>query len=343
MKYTEGRIIYVDPSRLCCDAIAIDGFNFFEDIQYADSGLKQTGNILHPEVGDVITVEFSEDGQAKLHRYYSQRTRDNNNLTQFKAGLGGVLNINNIIPGDRTITGPDGSWLNLLRGRLASIGSTPLCQTVYVGLEGLIRTVCQNYDAIGSGFRIFSVNSGEAGITTRLCFSGTDQFLANAVQTNADALSENYEYQIDITSSGMTFFIGNIDPDSGKRVNNLVITLSPTGDVNYQVGQNIQGALYSNGGMSFYILDNSNNILYNKSISTTSDFSKIFMKEIIKGDVVREIDGNLSELITGTHTSNKDTEVSVVNTKDATITINKASIGLNVKDLSVTYNPGLPQ
>ena len=32
MSFTEGRIVYVDPTRLCCDAIGIDGSNYYEDI-----------------------------------------------------------------------------------------------------------------------------------------------------------------------------------------------------------------------------------------------------------------------------------------------------------------------
>ena len=344
MRYVECRIVLVFPDRLCLDAIGINGYDFFEDISYSNSGMKQSGDLSHPESGDVILVELVDDNQAKLHKFYTQRSKDSSNMTNFHAGQGGPLNLKDQLPGDRTLTGPDGAWLYLLRGSLASMGTTPLCQTVYLGLENLIRTVCSQYEAIGSGFRVYSVNTDE-GIVTRLCFSGSDQLVSKGIADNPLSLSENFEYEIDITSKGMTWFIGNIDPTTGKRINNFVLTINPSGEVHFLVGQNIQGALYPTGACTFKILDDNHNILYNKSIATNTLDGKgaknVLVKEVVVGDIVRQVTGNVFDQITGIHESNSHIRIATSVIQDISTTISKHSASVNLDNIETTPKSGI--
>lgn len=345
MQFVEGRIVYVDPSRLVCDAVGIDGHNLYEDIQYSNSGLKQSGSLYHPEISDVIIIELKEHGQKYLYKYYGQRTTTTQNLTAIQVGRGGNLNLNTNFPGDHVMTGPDGAWLSLLRGGLAGMGSSPLCQTLYMGLENLIRTVCQSYDVIGAGCRIFSTNTPE-GVITRLCFSGTDQLTAEGYNSNPEATSENFEYQIDITKDAMTFFIGTIDPKTFKRVNNLTITLKPSGDVIYTCGKYIQGAMYSTGSIEFNILDSKQKSLYNMSIAHNDGLhaggqDKVLLKETIIGDIIRNITGNVTEKISGTHETNRNLVIETANIFDTSATLKKMAVGFNMDSIQTTPSSGI--
>ena len=328
MRYIESRIVYVDTSRNCCDAISIDGFNHFENISYVKTGLKAGGSIEHPQIGDVIVVELAEDGQASLYKYYQSRQKDANGLTSFVSGAG-KFNRKLPLPGDRTLEGPDGALLSLLRGRLASIGSSPMCQTIYLGLENLIRTVAQNFDVMGSGLRIFSINN-DGNVTTRLCFSGSDKNFVSAASSNEDATSENFEYQIDFNKDGVTFFIGECE-DSKPRKNNLTIHFDQNGDIKILHGERIQIQLFSNGCYSHTISDDNNNVIYERSVLCNG--TQVVSNEYVKGVHMLTVDGNMIEKVTGDKISNCDTQIVSANVIDHTSMVNRKSSGINVSEL----------
>jgi hypothetical protein len=338
MSYHEARIIYVDVNRLCCDTISIDGNFFTEDVSYAECSLKQSGDLHHPELGDIAVIFTDEDGGSKISRWYVGRSRDDNNLTQFLSGFGGNLPLNRHLPGDRMISGPDGAFLSLLRGKLSMMGSSPLCQTIYSGLEGLIRTVCQNYDAMGAGFRVFSINSGDE-VITRLCFSGSDRNFINGANDNEDAMSENFEYQIDFTQAGITVFVGDIDPTTKKRNPNLTIILKPVGDIQIVCGNYITYNIFSNGIIETVIVDDQHNTIYNKTIGGMG--GQLLYKEIIKGDVVRQIDGNLYEDITGDIERNANLVRQKAKIIDNTSSVNRKAAGINISELDTNPISGI--
>jgi len=326
MRYIDGRIVYVDTSRKVCDAISLDGLNYIQDVQYVkNSGLMQSGDIYHPEIGDVVVIEIGIDGESVLVRHYASRSLTGKNLPSF--GVGGDISA---LPGDRNIVGPDGAIMALIRGKTAKIGGGPLAQTIYFGIESLIRTVCMNYEAIGSGFRIFSVNDG-GNVITRLCFTSKDQYAVQGFNTNENSSSENFEYQIDITKDGFAIFIGEIDQITLKRKNNFTISITQAGDIIGTCGQNIQFSMYESGAFSYKILDNSHKVLYNKSVALAGE--KVLVKELIVGDLIRQITGNVFEVITGTKSSKSDTELTVTNTTDRTSVTNKNSAAINIDDL----------
>lgn len=335
MKFMDCRIIFSDPSRHCCDAISTDGINLFENVNYAETGLKQSGKDYHPEIGDIIVIELSDDGQVRLHKYYSYVHSDSNKETSFQVGSGPSLNKNRELSGDLALTGPDGSWLNLIRGRLAGVGAGPMAQTIWAGMEGLIRNVAMNYDTIGSGLRLFSINDN-GNVTTRLCFSGTDQLVTTGYNENPLSSSENFEYQFDITKDGFTIFVGNIDPTTHKRINNLTITFNPQGDIQVISGKNTIFNMYSSGASSFKMFDDLKNIVYNKSVALVPNHTSAFVKEYIKGNVVRKIEGNLDEEITGHHHKKVDTNMVNANIIDNTTVVNKTSSSLNIPSLEST-------
>lgn len=320
MNFHDARIIYIDVNRMCCDTISIDGNFYTEDVSYTNTGLKKSGALEHPELGDVAVIGTDDDGGSSIVRWYTARTTDDNNLTKFIAGHGGNLALNKHLPGDRVISGPDGAWLSLLRGKLATVGSSPLCQTIYAGVEGLIRTVCQNYDAMGSGFRVFSINSGDE-VLTRLCFSGSDRNFVAGANTNEDAMSENFEYQIDFNKEGITLFVGDIDPITKKRNPNLTAYLKPNGDIKVVCGKNIIYDIFANGIMVTTVVDDSHKTVYEKTVGQIAGMA--LLEEKITGDVVRIITGNLYQSISGELVT------------DAALVRNKADVIDNVSKINI--------
>ena len=226
--------------------MTLDGISNFKDIKYINKGLMQSGDIYHPEIGDVVTIELDAAGQAKIKEFYSATTRNEYNQISYTPGKSPFPDKS--LPGDRKITGPDGAYLALDRGNRARLAGGPLAQTVYFGLEGLIRTICQNYEAIGSGFRVFSINN-DGKVTTRLCFSSSDTYASQGFNNNENAESENFEYEIDITEDGISLFVGEIDAATGKRKNNFVGSINRAGDFNCTCGDFIQLSAYSNGSL----------------------------------------------------------------------------------------------
>ena len=220
-------------------------------------------------------------------------------------------------------------------------GASPMCQTIYLGLEGLIRTVCQNYEAIGSGFRVFSINDG-GEVVTRICFSSKDHFVSRGVNDNTESNTENFEFQFDITADGFTLFAGEINPDNGKRVNNLILNINQSGDLKLSVGNKIILSIFDNGCASFDVIDDSGAVLYNKSVS--SDGIQALVTETLTGNYIRNIQGNMTDYISDTYQRKCSNEILISDISDKTMVLNKTSASVNVKDLepapSATFRLG---
>lgn len=153
---------------------------------------------------------------------------------------------------------------------------------------------------------------------------------------NAESISENFEYQIDFSKDGISFFVGEIDKDSGKRKNNLVINIKQIGDISIICGDNIVFNMYSNGGITTKMVDNSGKVVYNRSVATNGE--KVLMKEILTGDVIRFIDGNMFEEVTGMRSQKVDASILSASTIDNTSRINRSAAGINIKDLETVPN-----
>ena len=329
MRYFECRVIYVDTDRNMLDAISIDQFNYFTDVGYTCTGQKNSGDLYHPELGDTIVVRLDDEGQAKFDKFYAARRVNNDGLIEH---IVGKATQEKLLPGDRIVAGPDGAILRLLRGGYAALGASPLAQTIYLALEGMVRTVAQNYEVISSGTRIYSVNNA-GDIITRLCFNSSEKFFTQGANNNEGSEGENFEFQIDFSKDGFTFYAGDIG-DDGKRTNNLVINIKQSGDLKIISGNNIIIDLYSNGGYSFKVVDDSNNIVYNKTVATSSGTALV--KEIVKGDYVRYIDGNLIEEVTGMIKSDANIHNINATVLDHNSTCNRNSTGINIDQIGTS-------
>jgi hypothetical protein len=328
MSYIECLICHVDTSRGVCDAVSRDGSSFIENIEYLEVGMKQAGQIFVPEPGDAIVVERCADGQVKLCKYYSGRKTTSDNLVTV---LTNIAEAKKLLPGDKLLTGPDGAFLRLFRGGLAAIGSSPLAQTLFLAVEGLVRTVAQNFELMSSGFRVYSTNDAGA-VITRICFNSSDLCFSKGANNNATLESENFEFQIDVNSEGFTLFAGEIDPDTNKRHNNFVFTIEQSGDLHIISGDTIFIDMYSNGATQFRMTDSNNKVIYNHAITVGSD-DIILLEETIVGNVIRNIQGNVDEEITGVHNIKVDTHSVSANTIEHSATLNKKTSGMNISQV----------
>jgi hypothetical protein len=126
-------------------------------------------------------------------------------------------------------------------------------------------------------------------------------------------------------------FVGDIDPTTLKRVNNFTISINQAGDIIGTCGKNILFNMYASGAFSYKLIDDSNNVLYNKSVALAG--AQVLVKELIVGDFVRNITGNIFDEVSGSRNTKSDTELSISNTTDRTSIINKNSAAINMDDL----------
>lgn len=324
MRYIECRVVYIDTVRNVLDAVSFDGLNWFEDVTYVNTGLKKSGSLYHPEIGDVVVCNLVEDGQAEVIKFYSQRKTDSNNLV---TNVVGKAEIGTELPGDRILSGPDGAILKLLRGGYAGIGASPLAQTMYLAIEGLVRTVAQNYEVISAGTRIYSLTV-DGKVMTRMCFNTSEKFFTEGANKNDGAEAENFEYQIDIGEAGFVIFTGEIGAN-GKRTNNLTIRMKQNGDLQVVCGTKIVFDIHALGSIALKLTNNDNVPVYTKTITTTG--KKCVVNERIDGDVVRNVTGNVVDNIVGQYSvngANINMSATIIN-NSSTMMRNSTSINVN--------------
>ncbi len=329
MRYMECRVVYIDTKRNVLDVRSADGMNYFEDVSYLDTGLKKSGEVYHPEIGDMVMCNLVEDGQVELIGFYFVRKTDSNNLVN---NVVGKADIGIELPGDRILSGPDGAILKLLRGGYAGIGASPLAQTMYLAIEGLVRTVAQNYELISAGTKVYSTNDA-GNITTRCCFNSKEKFFSEGANKNEGAEAENFEYQVEFTESGFNIMVGEIGED-GKRVNNLMINMKQNGDVRITCGKLIVFDLYSNGSMEINMVDKDSNLVYNKSVSSLSS-GKVFVNEVVIGDTARYVEGSVTEEIGGDYNLKANTIKSSATIIDSSSTLNNKTTGINMNSIGL--------
>lgn len=336
MAYLEARIIHVDPERLACDAISIDGKSFVENIMYSNTGVKKSGHIHNPEIGDVIVVDVQGDGSAEMVRYYPGFRRDLKAGTSHAHAKLGYGESKESLPGDQMWASPDGAFINLLRGGMASIGASPMSQTIYCAIEGLVRTLAQNYEFISSGARVYTVNDN-GNIITRLCFNSKDRAFVHSAHNNQDLESESFEYQIDFAEHGMIVFIGELNPDTLKRKDNFVMSIRRNGEASVSIGGKVFMKAIPSGAIEFSMLTENFDRPYQKTIALTSN-GKVLVEELIDGDYVRKVTGNVYEEVDGMNSQKSKSHTVLASVFDVNASINRKVSGMNVDEINAAPN-----
>jgi len=136
-KIEVGVIVAVDTEECVCTVRTETSEIFHENIPTATPGIHQesgTGLSYFPQGGETVLILTTGDGKRFILAYIP--TMDDGG--SFDAGR-----INNN-PGDWKITGADGNFLDILRGGIVRLGSSNVCQTIYIPTRSLIHQISEN-------------------------------------------------------------------------------------------------------------------------------------------------------------------------------------------------------
>ena len=197
-----------------------------------------------------------------------------------------------MLPGDHGVVGPDGNYMATLRGKINKIYSSEQAQIITMGLQNLIRVVCENYEQMSS-FGVFKIENKNG--RSSLSFRGAaDQLYESG------GSQEYWTFRLDVGDEGRLFSMRITSPDNSKTYAEIKITPDGYVEIFGEKGVNIAG-----GGER---------------------------RETVGGDVIRKIQGGKRETIgrnketsvTGDHT------LSVQNVEKHTIGLDhKTTVGRN--------------
>jgi hypothetical protein len=203
------------------DAVSKDGYRFIIDCQYANLSVDSSGTIITPAAGDTCVVRITSEEEFILERMYTQYQRESNDGSP-SLDVSNHPIFSSLLPGDKAWYSKGGAFLTLLRGGIAKIGTSSLCQMIFSRLENFARIVVRNFELLSSGVRVYSVNSNGTN-TTRISLFLTDSLLPN--QT-----SETSDFEITVKDSSLTVLTGPKDSD-GLRSNACSVTLVNDGSI----------------------------------------------------------------------------------------------------------------
>lgn len=219
-QYVNVTINFVDTERNVFDAISQDGLRFIEKCQYLSVNPDGSGKIHHPSAGDTAVVRVGIDG-CYCEKIYSLCAVDKDGVPVRDLGPNSKF-----MPGDKVWLAKGGSFLALLRGGLAKIGSSPLCQMIFMKLENYTRWISRNIEIQASGFRFYSVNDN--GINaTRLSLFLEDSFKPEL----RDKTSEVSDFEVIVKDCALTLMTGPKDSETGLRINRTIFTIVNDGSL----------------------------------------------------------------------------------------------------------------
>lgn len=289
-QYVYANIIFVDTENNVLDAIGSDGLRFIKNCQYLSVNPDVSGEIRHPSSGDTCVIKIASDGSCYLDKLYTVANVDENGVPQRKLGPYGKY-----MPGDRVFLSKGGAFLGLLRNGMVKIGSSPICQLIFMRLENYVRLISRNIEILGSGFRFYSVNDKGVNVS-RLSI-----FLQDALSKNLrNKTSEASDFEFVVKDRALSLMMGPKDEKTGLRINTTVLTFVDNGSIilyNYdkESGAVLQKVTYTPNGCSEHIIyDGNNTAIYQKIINRnpTNIDPKVIVNEKINGEYNLVVEGH---------------------------------------------------
>jgi len=260
-----------------------DRFPYVENVSYSESSFEGFGSSGHPyrmqqvlviqrsladfaheKMMTSMDVEYSDDGSP------SDRKQQPNGMKPFDP---------TVLPGDYAIFNKDGARIGLLRGGVAILGATDMCQTLYFSEENLTRRITQNDESFTDAGRS-QVFNDDGKVTSRFLFSRDDKQTYTAAQNvPKDDVSDSdypsyFPFQFDIGDAGdfLTAFIGKIVDN--KRQNRAALNVTEDGVITLDLGpelhkgiKRMQLKLDPATGLEFVMYDESGeNETYRKQV-----------------------------------------------------------------------------
>jgi len=137
-RFELGRITNIYPERGTVDFRSEMSEQYRNDIPYVMPYFDQsqgTGICFNPEPGTTAICATTSDGLSMIFAFIG--------IDEQGSYLCGRQRGN---PGDIFITGKDGNFVQVRRGGILQIGSTPLCQTVYLPIRNIIQNYSENFE-----------------------------------------------------------------------------------------------------------------------------------------------------------------------------------------------------
>lgn len=224
-RFELGRIINVYPERGTVDWRSEMSEQYRNDIPYVMPYFDQsqgTGIYFNPEVGTTAICCTTSDGLPMIFgfigvdeggSYLSGRPRGN--------------------PGDITLTGKDGNFIQIRRGGILQIGSTALCQTVYLPIRNILQQYAEN-------FEIYTL-AGTLKFNTLRAEDSSDGHSRCQYTMGIKEYADDKDNIIDIQSGSLdnSFIFSITTKDKGGGKNKISLTIDKSGNLNLTVGNDL--------------------------------------------------------------------------------------------------------
>jgi len=326
-QYAKATVVAVNTEKHIFDAISEDGLRFFQKCQYLEITPDLSGKINPPSSGDTCIVKLNTDGTYELEKLYTAPQVDSTGSPSRDLGP-----YNKILPGDRIDLAKGGAFLSLLRGGIAKIGSSPICQLIFMKLENYARLISRNIEIISSGFIFYSVNDSESTIT-RLSI-----FLKDSMSKEMRSKSSEFsDFEVAVKDSTISIITGPKDPASNMRIDTCVVNIANDGSMSiYQSDKTTkritQRIAYTPNGCSDHtIYGAKNKVIYQrKVIRNPSDSSPhVMVKEKVNGQYDLIVEGGI------TITASKDLAINGKNISSNAEVINSIKANAHLVDAKV--------
>jgi len=267
-----------------------------------------------PYIDGVLNINASSEKRERAPQPPSLAGAEGSTVTEAMVtdGMPGyyknVQTPDDVVPGDFVRMSPDGNYLAILRGKESRLYGSEKAQISVIGLNDLIRVICEDYEHF-NGFGTFKISNaeGRGNIEVR---GGADQLN----ETGGD--EEQWTFHLDIGDQG-EFFDMRITTLDGKTLSQFKLT--PDGQIRLMAVKGIElvnadGAPRSEeiGGDHYRRVMGSTKDKISGAATTTIEGERTTNtsesdKKVIGNDQVKTINrnkvtqvgGNLQETITG--------------------------------------------
>ena len=224
--YVDAVVSFVDVISNTFDAVAIENNRVLRGVQFAKIMPNFSGEVRYPIGGDTVRIRISKSGVPYLaDGWRPTDVRDETNGMP-KHKFVGHPYLRKSMPGDKHIFGVSGGFLSFLRGGITKIGSSPLCQLIFIKFENMIKMISQQWHFVSCGLHGYSVNDN-GSVTTRLSFFRKDRYGV----THEDSWSQSSDYDILIDDNGFQLFSGPVSDGAGTRTNRTLLRIFPNGNI----------------------------------------------------------------------------------------------------------------
>jgi len=228
----DGHVVFVDTKKHVFRFLSVDGSMVLTEVLYGNMLPGGHGEVDIPTPGELVTVQLKNSGKPIL------KCRVMGSCATSQGTLGTPLEkqtfLSDSVPGDFAKRVFGGAFIKLLRGGLAKIGVTPVCQIVFVKARNLVRLIAHTMEIITSGMRFYTSNE-EGDITTRVNLFTRDY----KGKTFSEDFSKRSDIDVMVDNNGLSVLICDVDKEGESRKVKTTFQFSLDGSVNMSMGEDM--------------------------------------------------------------------------------------------------------